>query len=818
MQGMSEIIMTKKEFRKLCESGFVFLDGATGSNLVKKGMKSGVSPEKWILENPEAIIELQSEYVKAGSNIVYAPTFTSNRIKIAEYGLDEDIVRINTELVNLSKKAVDGKAMVAGDLTMTGKQLIPMGDMEFERLIDIYKEQISILYKAGVDLLIVETMMSLQETRAALIASREVCDLPVMCTLSFEQDGKTLYGSNPENCAIVLESLGADAVGANCSSGPDRLSEVIKKMASVCNIPIIAKPNAGMPVLNSDGETVYTMYEDEFADECLKLIDSGATILGGCCGTAPSYISALRSKIADKREFKFRSPFTKRVLSSERQMLAFGLDDPFIVVGERINPTGKKKLQEELRNNSMEMVQRFAEEQENCGAKLLDINVGMGGIDEKSMMLKVLDVVGLTTSLPLCIDTSSPEVLEAALRHYCGRALVNSVSCESAVMEKKLNIANKYGAMIIVLPLSDEGLPKNFDEKLSNLKKITDRAYELGFRDEDIVVDGLVSTVGANKNSALEVIETVRYSHDHNLATTCGLSNISFGLPERSFINTAFLTMLIANGLTMAIMNPSQDLLMNAFYASDLLMNKKDADISYINRMNESSFSIQKNNSETGSGSTSNNDGDIENILFKDVLKGNTGSIAQHTQEEIKKGADANDLLNNFLLPAIAKVGELFNSGKYFLPQLISSAEAMKSSIEVLKPYMKTNDSDSKSAVVVMATVKGDIHDIGKNLVVLMLENYGFKVIDLGKDVDKELIVKTAVENDADIIGLSALMTTTMEEMRRVVEYAHECGCRSKIMVGGAVITDDYAKEIGADAYSKDAQDAVEVAKTLING
>lgn len=810
--------MTKEEFRKMCRSGFIFLDGATGSNLVKKGMKSGVCPEKWILENPDAIVELQRDYVEAGSNIVYAPTFTSNRIKLAEYGLEDDIVKINTELVALSKKAVGDKALVAGDLTMTGKQLVPMGDMEFEPLVEIYKEQIRILNEAGVDLLIVETMMSLQETRAALIAAKEVCDLPVMCTLSFEQDAKTLYGSNPENCAVVLESLGADAVGANCSSGPDRLCDVISRMASVCNIPIIAKPNAGMPILNSEGETVYTMLEDEFASECMKLIDAGATILGGCCGTAPSYIKALKEESEKTRNFSYREPFNKRVLSSERQVLSFGLDDPFIVVGERINPTGKKKLQEELRNDSLELVRTIAEEQEKCGAKLLDINVGMGSIDEKAMMLKVLDTVGLTTSLPLCIDTSSPEVLEAGLRNYCGRALVNSVSCESAVMEKKLNIAAKYGAMIIVLPLSDEGLPKDFNEKLSNLKIITDRAYELGFRDEDIVVDGLVSTVGANKNSALEVIETVRYAHDHNLATTCGLSNISFGLPERSFINTAFLTMLISNGLTMAIMNPSQDLLMNAFYASDLLMNKKDADLSYINRMNESSFKIEKADASDKGKTNDISNAKQDNILFNDVLKGNTGSIKEHTNEELQKGKDANDLLNDCLLPAIGQVGEFFNSGKYFLPQLISSAEAMKSSIEVLKPHMASNDGGKESAVVVMATVKGDIHDIGKNLVVLMLENYGFKVIDLGKDVEKELIVQTAIDNNAAIIGLSALMTTTMEEMRRVVEYAKERGCTSKIMVGGAVITEDYAKEIGADAYSRDAQDAVEVAKSLING
>ncbi|MCR4989816.1 MAG: homocysteine S-methyltransferase family protein [Lachnospiraceae bacterium] len=810
--------MTKKEFSELAHKGFLYLDGATGSNLVKKGMPAGVCPEKWILENPQAIIELQRDYVEAGSNIVYAPTFTSNRIKLAEYGLQDDIVRINTELVRLSKEAVNGKALVAGDLTMTGKQLRPMGDMEFETLIDVYKEQISILNDACVDVLIVETMMSLQETRAALIAAKETCDLPVMCTLSFEEDGRTLYGSKADNCAIVLESLGADAIGANCSTGPDKLAKVIEKMAAVCSIPIIAKPNAGMPFLDKNGDTVYTMDEDTFAKESMMLIDAGATILGGCCGTAPSYISALKD-LASKRKFSYRTIDENiRYLSSERQSLGFTLNDPFIVVGERINPTGKKRLQEELKNDSLEMVLRFAEEQENAGAKILDINVGMGSIDERAMMLKVLDAVTVETSLPLSIDTSSPEVLEAGLRAYCGRALVNSVSCESAVMEKKLNIARKYGAMIIVLPLNDEGLPKSLEEKISNIETVTKRAYELGFKETDIVIDGLVSTVGANKKSALEVIETVRYAKAHNFASTCGLSNISFGLPERSFINTAFLTVLISNGLTMAIMNPSQDLLMNAYFATDLLMNKKDADLSYIERMNSHSFTISKDadpgaSEKPGAG---NNEGEIEHILFKDVLKGNIDKIKEHTEEELNKGENADDLLNSYLLPAIAKVGEFFNSGKYFLPQLISSAEAMKSSIEVLKPHMSKTEGQGDSATIVMATVKGDIHDIGKNLVVLMLENYGFNVIDLGKDVEKELIVETAIKNNAAIIGLSALMTTTMEEMRRVVEYAKKMGCKSKIMVGGAVITDDYAKEIGADGYSKDAQDAVSVAKSLL--
>lgn len=808
--------MKVKEFEELTKNKFVYLDGATGTNLAKAGMPGGVCPEAWILEHPDAILDLQRAYVEAGSNILYAPTFTGNRIKLAEYGLEERLSEINTELVKLSKEAAAGKAYVAGDVTMTGKQLKPMGPLDLEELIDVYKEQISVLYKAGADLIVVETMMSLQETRAALIAAKEVCDLPVMCTLTFESDNKTLFGTDAGTAAITLSSLGACAVGANCSTGPDKMAEIIRDMASVTDIPIIAKPNAGMPSLLSDGSTVYNMKEDEFAEDSLLLVNAGATILGGCCGSAPSYIKKLVEKTSRLEIPERKDNSGIRYLTSERRTLKFSLDDPFIVVGERINPTGKKALQAELRENKLDMVTRFTEEQEEAGAKILDINVGMGGIDEKAMMIRVLDEVTVLTSLPLSIDTSPAEVLEAGLRRYPGRALVNSVSAESAVMEPKLNIAKKYGAMIIILPLSDAGLPKTYEEKIKNINTVLERAYELGFKKEDIVIDGLVSTVGATPDAALQVLSTIRYSKENGLATTCGLSNISFGLPERSFVNTAFLTMAINAGLTMAILNPSQELLMNAAFASDLLMNKDGADTGYIERINNSSITITtsaKNDAET-----QKNDTDVinEDVLYIDVLKGNRRNIEEHTKDELNKGRRAEDILNDSLLKAIDEVGRYFNSGKYFLPQLISSAEAMKLSIEILEPMMLKAGGGDDQPVIVVATVKGDIHDIGKNLVCLMLKNHGFKVIDLGKDVDREDIIKCAIENNAAIIGLSALMTTTMAEMKNVIALAKEKNVKAKIMIGGAVITQEYADEIGADAYSEDAADAVVVAKRLL--
>lgn len=515
----------------------------------------------------------------------------------------------------------------------------------------------------------------------------------------------------------------------------------------------------------------------------------------------------------------------RRYLTSERKTVVFGLDDNFIIVGERINPTGKKKLQEQLRAGKMDMVADFAEEQEACGAGILDINMGMGGIDEKALMLQAIETVSGITSLPLSLDSSHVDVLEAALRRYPGRALINSISYEKVKFDSLLPIAKKYGAMFVLLPLSDEGLPKNLKEKISIIEKIQARACELGMRKEDIVVDGLVTTVGANKTAALETLETIRYCKKNGLATICGLSNISFGLPERSFVNTTFLTMAIQAGLTMAIANPSQELLVSCAFASDLLLNKEGADLRYIRLMDavRAKREALGITAQTGTGirldvtqkqDTSNLS--VIDKLHADVLKGNGGVIVEDTKKALAQGHEAKELLDEALLKAINEVGELFDKGKYFLPQLIASAEAMKASIEYLEPLLATGRAGEEMPTVVIATVEGDIHDIGKNLVALMLKNYGFKVIDLGKDVPKEKIIEAAKEHHAQVIALSALMTTTMQQMKHVIAYAKENHVDAKVIVGGAVITQEYADEIGADGYSKDAADAVKLTKKIL--
>ena len=815
--------MTREAFRELVKKDPVLLDGATGTNLQKAGMPVGVCPEQWILENSEVLIDLQKRYVEAGTDILFAPTFTASRIKLKEYGLEDHLEEMNRKLVALSKEAAKGtNALVAGDLTMTGEQLYPLGDLMFEDLVDVYKEQAKIIAEAGADLFVVETMMSLQECRAAVLAIREVCDLPVMVSLTYNEDGRTLYGTDPVTAVVVMQSLGADAVGMNCSTGPEAMLEPIAKMAEYAAIPLLAKPNAGMPEL-IDGQTVFNVEPEEFAEVGKKLVEEGAAIIGGCCGTTPEHIRALKEAV---KGIPVKAPLQtkRRMLTSERKSVEITLDGRFMVIGERINPTGKKKLQAELKEGSLNLVRTMALEQEENGASILDINMGMNGIDEKEMMLRTIYEVTSTVDCPLCIDSSHVDIIEAALRIYPGRALINSISLEKEKFEKLLPIAKKYGAMFILLPLSDEGLPKDSAEKHGIIRTIMDEAVRIGMAKEDIIVDGLVATIGANPNAALECFETFSYcKNELELPTACGLSNISFGLPERTYVNTAFLTMAIANGLTMAIANPSQELLMNAAFASDMLLNKKESDIRYIERMNFLSekyagmerVMVQKTPAGTSAAGGETRKESTGSGVFQAVLKGNK----EHVLEEVKKmldgGAKPDEIINEHLIAAINEVGELFDKKKYFLPQLISSANTMKLAIEYLEPMLERSNTEAKATIVV-ATVEGDIHDIGKNLVVLMLKNYGYHVIDLGKDVPADVIVDTAMNEGAKVIGLSALMTTTMMRMKDVVELAKEKGCTAKIVIGGAAITESFSDEIGADGYSKDAAECVKLVERLL--
>ena len=807
-----------KNFRDKLKHGFVILDGATGSNLQHAGMASGVCPETWILEHPDVFVDLQKKYIEAGSDVLYAPTFTCNRIKLAEYGLADRQQELTKGLVSLSKRAAmesktDRDIYIAGDITMTGEQLYPMGTLMFEELVDIYKEQVRLLVEEGVDLFVIETMMSLNECRAAVLAVKETCDLPIMVTLTYAEDMRTLFGTNPETAMVVLESMGVDAVGLNCSTGPDKMLDAVLQMRQVANVPIVVKPNAGLPVL-SGGKTVYDMGPEEFAKAMELLVEAGATVVGGCCGTTPEHMKKL-TELVSKKELPKQERKSVRALTTERNTTKIDLDGTFMIVGERINPTGKKALQAELKEGVFDIVTEMAEEQVKRGAKILDVNMGMNGIDEKERMIQAVHLLTQTVDVPLSIDSSYVEVVEAALRVYPGRALINSISLEPEKFEKLIPIAKKYGAMFILLPLSDKGLPKDLKEKTEIIHTILAQAKRQGMTEDDIIVDGLVTTVGANKNAAKEVLETIRYcKNELGLATICGLSNISFGLPERAFVNSAFLTMAIHDGLTMAIANPSQQLLVNAALASDLLLNKEESDVAYIENVVSLTLNADAN---MGIGGQASSEFQDKGAIFEAVVKGRKKKVLPLVEEELKKNMPPAEIIDTYLIPAINYVGELFEKKKYYLPQLIASAETMELAINRLEPLLEKERGNEKLETIVMATVKGDIHDIGKNLVVLMLKNYGYDVIDLGKDVEPELIIQTAKEKKASIIGLSALMTTTMMAMKDVVELAKKEQVPAKIIIGGAVITDSFATEIGADGYSKDAQEAVKLVGRLLH-
>ncbi|MBR1629635.1 MAG: homocysteine S-methyltransferase family protein [Lachnospiraceae bacterium] len=818
--------MKKLNFSELLNKGIIVLDGATGTNLQEAGMPTGVCPEAWIFDHPQELLRLQKAYVEAGSQILYAPTFTANRLKLAEFSEIDRLVEINRRMVALSREAAGGRAYVAGDLTMTGRQLSPVGDLGFEELVDIYKEQVAAILEEGVDLFVVETMMSLAECRAAVLAIKETCDLPIMVSLTYNENGRTLFGSLPETTMVVLQAMGVDVVGINCAAGPEALLPAISSLRKVAKIPILAKPNAGLPVLRN-GKTVYDMTPEAFASAKIPLVEAGASVVGGCCGTTPAHIRALKVAVSSI-SVEPPDPIYRSVLTSERKNVVVDPDGCFQIIGERINPTGKKAFAEELRSGRLDMAKSFAKEQERDGAAILDVNMGTNGIDEKEMMVRAIEELTFAVDLPLCIDSSYTEVIEAALRIYPGRALINSISAEKEKLQKLLPIAKKYGAMFILLPLSDTGLPKTMEEKHNNIHTILKEAESIGISKDDCIVDLLVSTIGADAAAAKKCFVTAAYCKEElGLPTVCGLSNISFGLPQRSFVNTAFLVMALSAGLTMAIANPSQTLMKISALAGDMLLDKPKATDHFLDMvpsepltiLAESEIVRRAGSEPSAPGQPAKVSPDTDEAarhpIIRAVVQGDVEGIVPLVKAEIEQGTTASDILNNYLINGINTVGDYYESGKYFLPQLISGANAMKEAMEYLEPMLSAGGVEEKECIVI-ATVEGDIHDIGKNLVVLMLKNYGYRVVDLGKDVPAKEIVDRAKEEQAAVIGLSALMTTTMMRMKEVVELARADYPQAKVVIGGACITAGFAKEIGADGYSEDAAGCVRLVKELL--
>ncbi|WHH57304.1 homocysteine S-methyltransferase family protein [Petroclostridium sp. X23] len=801
--------MNRGEFREYLKNNIMILDGATGTQLQKKGMPRGVCPEQWVVEHPEVIMEVQREYVEAGSTAVYTCTFGGNRIKLEEFGLGDQVFEINKKLAQLSRQAVVDKAFVAGDLAPTGQFIHPIGELSFEEMVGVYKEQVRGLLEGGVDFFIVETMMDIQEARAALLAVKESCDLPVCISMTFNEDGRTLTGTDPTTALITLQSLGADAVGCNCSTGPEQMLDIIAAMSSHAAVPLLAKPNAGLPKL-VDGETVFTMNAGEFGTYVKSFIELGVGLIGGCCGTSPSYIEQIQTNISGVKPI-IQKNNNISVLASSGKTVYMGGNRPLVVIGERINPTGKKVLQQQLKEGKMEEVLDLAMNQLDQGAEVLDVNVGMPGINEKETMIEVIQSLCTRVHAPLCIDSSSHEVIEAALRIYPGRALINSISAEKEKLERLLPIAAKYGAMFILLPLDDTGIPETAEERYKVIERVYSEAQKYGFEKKDIIVDGLVMTVSADQKAAAETLKVVDWCTNHfGCGTVMGLSNVSFGLPERSWVNGAFLAMAMGKGLTSAIANPSVNLIMNMKKACDVLTSRDANAANYITHFagGTSERSDEKNKKASVN---------ILEQIYDAVVKGSKDSVSELINTALKQNAAPDKLVNEVLIPAITHVGELYDQKKYFLPQLIQSAEAMKKAFERVEPLLKTQqDTAPKNKTkLVLATVRGDIHDIGKNIVGLMLKNYGFEVHDLGKDVSAQDIIDKAREIDAQIIGLSALMTTTMVEMKEVIQLAKKEGLRSKFMIGGAVVNEQFAQEIGADGYSEDAHSAVKLAQKL---
>ncbi|MBR6074720.1 MAG: homocysteine S-methyltransferase family protein [Victivallales bacterium] len=813
--------MKKQDFLKLIRSKITFLDGATGTELAKLGMPHGVCPEAWVIEHPDSIATIQKNYEAAGSDIVYACTFGANPIKLANYGFEKDTVAMNRRLAEISKAAMT-KALVFGDISSTGRFIEPFDDdaMPFEEAVNVYKEQVRGLLEGGVDGFAIETMMDIQETRAALIAVRELdADIPVIVTMTFEQNGRTLTGNSPISSLITLQALGATAFGCNCSTGPEHMVEIIKAMKPYARIPLVAKPNAGMPKLEGE-KTVYDLTVDDFAPQLKTLVDAGASIVGGCCGTSPAYIAAASKLIAQLPPPPFGES-TVSCVSSPRKFRVISPEQPFAIVGERINPTGKKALQAELREGKFDLVLQYAEEQVDAGAEILDVNVGVPNIDEVSTMKQIIAQLLMETHTPLCIDTTKPEVAEAALRLYPGRVLFNSISAEKERLEAVLPIAAKYGAMIVVLPLDDAGIPDTVEKRAAVATRIMDEASQYGYEKRDFVVDGLVMTVSSNPHAAQDTLALIQWAASNHLNTICGLSNVSFGLPRRDLINRAFMAMAIGAGLNCAIANPMLADMIETVKSGDVLMSKDEQARCFIEAFAGTEPNHPKMAAAAVSASaaaTTTLANTPKDMLRHAVINGNDSLAANALQKCLDEHMPPQEIVNDILIPAISVVGEKYERKEFFLPQLLGAAKTMRNSMATLEPLLAAahaNASGTPAVPFILATVKGDIHDIGKNIVAVMLRNYNFNVIDLGRDVPADTILDAAVANNAKIIGLSALMTTTMTEMKTVIETAKERGLNDlKFIVGGAVVTDDYAQSIGA-FYAKDAMDTVRIAQKL---
>lgn len=777
--------------KELFNNGFVFLDGAMGTVIQQRGIKAGKYPELLCYTHREQLMEIHRDYVNAGSEIIYANTFGANRYKLEGSGHSvEELVKAN---IALAKEAVQGRALVALDVSSLGRMLEPMGELTFEEAYDAYKEVMLAGVSAGADLVAIETMSDLYETKAALLAAKENTALPVIVSMSFEKNGRTFTGCTPASMAHTLTALGADAIGLNCSSGPAEIYHIVAEIAKNTSLPVIAKPNGGLP---DPIDGTFRMTAEMFADEMMKCVEAGASAVGGCCGSSPAHIAALKKKLENKTPAERKNTNTCCVCTPVVSVKTDGVR----VIGERINPTGKKKLQQALLDGDMDYILELAVSQTDAGADILDVNVGYPGVDEVKMLPTVVRKIQSVVNTPLQLDSSNPEALEAALRIYNGKPAVNSVNGEDGVLDAVLPLVKKYGASVVGLTLDSNGVPKTADERFAIAEKILRKTREYGIPDGDLWIDCLTLTVSAQQEQARVTLDAMsRVKKELGLKTLLGVSNISFGMPNRGLVTQTFLAQALAAGLDMPIINPNLTELMNVIYAHRVLSGEDKESRKYVEI-----FAGQPAVTESAK---------AEMSLEDAVIKGLKNEAKQIAEKELAQ-SDEMTIIQQKLIPALDKVGADYESGKAFLPQLLSSAQAAQSVFDAIKVSLEAKGTQTvKKGKIAVATVKGDIHDIGKNIVKTILENYGYEIFDLGKDVSPDAVCEAVRENGIRLVGLSALMTTTLPAMEETVRKLHEMSADIKVWIGGAVVTGEYAEKIGADYYAKDARASVDIAK-----
>ncbi len=777
-------------------------DGAMGTMLQAGGLKAGACPELMNVDAAEVVKQIHRAYIYAGATIIETNTFGASRLKLNHYGLADRVRELNFAAVKIAKDAAQAQAKVAGSMGPTGKFIAPLGDLDFDDAYDIFREQATALAEAGADFLIIETCIDIQEMRAALLAAKDACNLPVICQLSYSEDGRTVTGTDPQSAAVILEAMGASIIGVNCSLGPEQLVPVVKVLAENCRVPVSVQPNAGMPYLEG-GVTKFPMDAKTFGSWGKALVEAGATYLGGCCGTTPDHIRELADAVK-KLVPSPQSLVPRKLMLASRSKTVVIDKTTTTLIGERINPTGRKKLAAEIREGSLLGVKRDALNQVKAGAQVLDVNMGVGGIDQATMMAKAVREIAQITDAPLAIDTSDVAALEAGLKSFPGRALINSVSAEPERLEKFLPLAKRYGAAILILPLTAHGVPKTADERAQVAATIIDAAKAQGLDDGDFLLDALVMTISADANACLEVLKTLRFYRERfDLPTTMGLSNISFGLPNRPLINSTFFAMCLANGLDAPIMNPYNESMQDVLKAAAALLARDPNGLNF------------SRNKEQGTRDKEPLDLPVIDAVKLAIREGDKDEIPALIKKAVDEKFSADEITERALTAAMNELGEDFGSGKIFLPQVLLSAETMRLAFDELKKLFPAQEAKTQGTFVI-ATVKGDVHDLGKNIVGALLANSGFKLVDLGKDVDSAEIVRAALEHDADIVGLCALMTTTMIQIDKVIADLHAAGSAAKVMVGGAALTQEYADSAGADAYAKDGVEAVRLAKKML--